>query len=123
MKKAFKTLAFVGATLFAGSTFAADLVCDVYAKGNGNSFGNGTQSCNAFDFSFGNSTNGRFYLTNISKPINKVIWSGDARCSGGTSCSVTVRAYGGNSAKATILYKDGTYEVTNTARMSYETGH
>jgi hypothetical protein len=123
MNKVLKALAIVSTTLFAGSAFAADLVCDVNPKRGGNSFGNGTQNCNAMDFSFGNSTSGKFYLKNVSKPISKVIWNGKARCSGGTSCGVTVRAYSVNSASATILYKDGTYEVTNNARMSYETGH
>ncbi len=123
MKKALKALAIVSTTLFAGSALAADLVCDVNPRGGGHSFGNGTASCNALDFSFGNSTSGKFYLKNVSKPISKVIWSGKARCSGGTSCGVTVRAYSSNSASATILYKDGTYEVTNTAHMGYETGH
>ena len=124
MKKTLKVIALLGATLFAGSSLAADLVCDVYPKGNGNSFGNGTASCDALDFSFGNSTSGKYYLKNITKPVQRVIWSGHAGCSGGTSCSVTVRAYSWNQkASATVLYKDGTYEITNTARMSYETGH
>lgn len=102
--------------------FATNMVCDVYPKAGGGTHGNGTSSCDAIDFSFGNSTSGKFYLQNISKPINQVIWQGDANCSGGTSCSVTVRAYSTMSASAVILYKDGTYETTNSARMYYETG-
>lgn len=124
MKATFKAFALIGATLFTGSTLATELVCDVNPRGNGQTMGNGTSSCEAFDFSFGNSTSGRYYLKNISKPINKVIWHGSAGCSGGTSCGVTVRAYSGSQqAHATVLYKDGTYEVTNTAHMFYETGH
>jgi hypothetical protein len=123
MNKMLKALALVGTTLFAGSTLATELVCDVYPKGNGNSWGNGTSSCDALDFSFGNSTSGKYYLKNISKPISNVIWSGKASCNGGTSCGVTVRAYSSNTAGATVLYQDGTYEIMNTARMSYETGH
>jgi hypothetical protein len=84
---------------------------------------NGRSNCFTIDFSFGNQTTGKYYLQNISKPINKVIWQGDASCTGGTSCNMTVRAYRSYSASALILYKDGTYETTNTSRMSYETGH
>ncbi len=124
MNKTLKALALVGTTLFAGSSLATELVCDVYPKSGGNSIGNGTQDCEGFDFSFGNSTNGKYYLKNISKPISSVIWSGKAKCSGGTSCNVTVRAYNpGYSAGATVLYQDGTYEILNTAHMFYETGH
>ena len=123
MNKTLKALAIIGTTLFAGSALATELVCDVYPKGNGSSWGNGTSRCDALDFSFGNSTSGKYYLKNISKPINSVIWSGHATCNGGTSCGVTVRAYSSNSAGATVLYQDGTYEIMNTARMSYETGH
>ncbi|KZN60209.1 hypothetical protein N473_24835 [Pseudoalteromonas luteoviolacea CPMOR-1] len=124
MKTTLKALTLIAGTFFAGSAFSAQLVCDVYAKGNGNSWGNGTKNCMAFDYSFGSSTTGRFYLKDVTKPIKEVQWSGVARCSGGTSCNVTIRAYSGsNNASAIILYKDGTWEQTNTANASYETGH
>ncbi|MDK2596582.1 hypothetical protein [Pseudoalteromonas obscura] len=124
MKTTLKALTLIAGTFFAGSAFSAQVVCDVYAKGSGHSWGNGTQNCMALDFSFGNSTSGRFYLKDVTKDIEEVRWDGIARCSGGTSCNVTVRAYsGGNTASALILYKDGTWERTNTARASYETGH
>ena len=124
MKLKLAAMALLGAALHTGSASATDLACDIYIKGNGNQFGNGTANCIGFDFSFGNSTSGRYYLKNISKPISQVIWNGHASCNGGTSCSVTVRAYtGSQSATATVLYQDGTYEVTNSARMEYETGH
>jgi len=106
----------------ANMAFATDLACEVYPKAGGVVSGNGTSSCDAIDFSFGNSTSGRFYLSNISKPINQIIWQDDASCSGGTSCGVTVRAYTTTSASALILYKDGTYETTNAASIYYETG-
>lgn len=124
MKLTLKTLLLLGATLSAGSATATELVCDVYPKGSSPTQHNGVKNCFGFDFSFGNSTTGRYYLTGISKPIQQVIWNGHASCSGGTSCNVTVRAYRGDqSATATILYKDGTYEITNSATMNYETGH
>jgi len=122
MKRTLKALTLIGATLFAGSTFAAKLVCDVYPKSGGQSFGNGTPHCNAIDFSFGNTTGGKYYLTGVNKPIKQVIWGGSANCSGGTQCSVTVRAYSNNNATALILYKDFTYESLS-ASMSYETGY
>lgn len=106
----------------ASPAFATDLACEIYPKAGGFASGNGTANCDAIDFSFGNSTSGRFYLKNISKPINQVIWQGGASCSGGASCGVTVRAYSTKSATALILYKDGTYETTNSASMYYETG-
>ncbi|MCO7189044.1 hypothetical protein CWB99_13630 [Pseudoalteromonas rubra] len=122
MKTTLKAFALIAGTFFAGSAFSAEMVCDVYPKSNGSSWGNGTANCMGFDFSFGRSTSGRFYLKNVSKPIQEVHWSG-ANCSGGTSCSVTIRAYTTNSASALILYKDGTWERTNTANAEYETGH
>ncbi|TMP39665.1 hypothetical protein [Pseudoalteromonas rubra] len=122
--KTLKTLALVAGTLFAGSAFSAQMVCDIYPKSGGHSWGNGTASCSALDFSFGNSTSGRFYIKNITKPVEEVRWSGIANCSGGTSCGATIRAYSpNNTASALILYKDGTWERTNTARADYETGH
>jgi len=123
MNKTIKALALLTTTLFAGSALSTELACHIYPKGNGQGYGNGTKSCNALDFSFGNSTSGKYYLKNISKQINTVIWSGHANCNGGTTCGVTVRAYSSNQAGATVLYQDGTYEVLNTARMMYETGH
>lgn len=123
MKTTIKAFALVAGTFFAGSAFSAQLVCDVYPKSGGHSWGNGTANCSGIDFSFGSSTGGRFYLKNVTKPIEQVSWSGDARCSGGTSCNVTIRAYSNTSASALILYKDGTWERTNTASAYYETGH
>lgn len=125
MKKSLKTCALLGYILFSGASFATDLVCDVYAKSAGGQSSNGLAFCDAIDYSYGNSTSGRFYLINITKPIYQVIWNGHASsCQGGTSCSVKVKAYKpGQKATATILYKDGTYETTNTSRMYYETGH
>ncbi|MCF2860310.1 hypothetical protein L1286_22780 [Pseudoalteromonas sp. SMS1] len=125
MKTTLKALTLIAGTLFAGQAFSAELVCDVYAKNSGNSWGNGTKNCMAFDYSFGSSTNGRFYLKNVTKEIQEVRWNGSARCgtSSKTSCNASIRAYASNSATATILYKDGTWETTNTARASYETGH
>ncbi|MDP4486416.1 hypothetical protein CWB89_00085 [Pseudoalteromonas piscicida] len=116
--KILAAIALVG-TCGAGAT---ELNCDLQVKRGGNVIGNG-QTCFGMDFSFGNSTTGKFYLTNISKPINKVIWNGDASCSGGVECGLTVYAYQTHTATATILYKDGTYEETNVSRISYETGH
>ncbi|MEJ6476222.1 hypothetical protein [Pseudoalteromonas piscicida] len=119
--KMIKTLAAV-ALLGAGSVSATELHCDIQVKRGGNVIGN-EQTCFGMDFSFGNSTSGKFYLANITKPINKVIWNGDANCSGGVECALTVYAYQTHTATATILYKDGTYEETNVSRISYETGH
>ncbi|WP_105169817.1 hypothetical protein [Pseudoalteromonas sp. T1lg23B] len=123
MKTTLKAMTVIAGTLFAGSALATTLVCDVYPKSGGNSFANGTKNCGAFDYSFGNSTSGKFYLSNISKPIQEVRWEGKANCSGGTSCNATIRAYSQNSASALILYKDGTWERTNTANAWYETGY
>ena len=123
MKKRIILSTLLSSCLLASSAFATDLVCEVYPKNGGNQMGSGTSYCAAFDFSFGNSTSGKFYLKNISKPISQVIWNGKANCSGGTSCGVTVRAYSVTQASALVLYQDGTYEHTNTATMEYETGH
>lgn len=124
MKNLLKVTALMSAMLLPQSAMSANLTCHLYVKSGGNVFGNGTANCSGLDFSFGNSTSGRFTIENISKDISNVIWQGDANCSGGTQCSVTVRAYSGNtSANATILYDDGTWETTNTASMDYETGY
>ncbi|KZN44398.1 hypothetical protein [Pseudoalteromonas luteoviolacea] len=125
MKTTIKALTLIASTVFAGQAFSAELVCAVYAKSGGSSWGNGTANCEAFDYSFGNSTGGRFYLKNVTKPVQEVRWSGSARCgtTTSTSCNATIRAYGANSATATILYKDGTWESTNAATAYYETGH
>lgn len=120
MKKTIKVFSLVAVTLFAGSAFSAQVVCDVYIKPNGSTWGNGTASCSGVDFSIGNTTDGHFYLIDVAKPIQEVRWNSDANCSGGTSCRVTIRAYTLNSASALILYKDGTWERTNTAHASYE---
>lgn len=120
MKNIIKTSSLFFSLLLAESAFSADLVCDVYSRGDTN---NGIKNCSAFDFTFGSRTGGKFYLKNISKPILRVIWEGDAKCDGGTECRVTVNAYSATSASAIILYKDGTFESTNTSEMSYETGH
>jgi hypothetical protein len=123
MKNSLKVLALVSTAFFAQSALAADLTCNLNVKQGGHVMGNGTAHCFGMDFSFGNSTSGSYNINNISKPISSVLWNGNANCSGGTSCGVTVRAYSSNQASATILYKDGTWETTNTARMEYETGH
>ncbi|MDK1285747.1 hypothetical protein [Pseudoalteromonas umbrosa] len=125
MKTTMKAFTLLAGTFFASSALSAELVCDVYPKGNttNHTWGNGTSHCDGIDMSFGNSTSGRFYLKNVTKPIKEVQWSGSARCSGGTSCNVTIRAYAGASASALILYKDGTWERTNTAYATYETGY
>ncbi|MEC4088761.1 hypothetical protein CWC22_020880 [Pseudoalteromonas rubra] len=123
MKTTIKAFALVAGTLFAGSAFSAQVVCDVYPKSNGSSWGNGTANCSGFDYSFGRTTNGRYYLKDVTKSIQEVRWEGDARCTGGTSCNATIRAYTSNKASALILYKDGTWERTNTASAFYETGH
>jgi hypothetical protein len=123
MNNTLKTLVLISTVFFAQSTLAADLTCNLNVKNGGNVMGNGTAHCFGMDFSFGNSTSGSYAIKNITKPISSVLWSGNAKCSGGTSCGVTVRAYSVNQASATILYKDGTWETTNTARMEYETGH
>jgi hypothetical protein len=123
MNNTLKALALVSTVFFAQSTLASDLVCNVSVKSGGNVMGNGTDYCVGFDLSFGNSTSGSFTIKNVTKPISSVLWSGDAKCSGGISCGVTVRAYRLTQASATILYKDGTWEKTNSASIEYETGH
>ncbi|MCY7296270.1 hypothetical protein [Alteromonas sp. a30] len=125
MRNTLKNLALTSALLMTTQAFATDLVCDVYLKpgAGGNTLGNGTAHCDGFDFSFSNSTTGRFYLKNISKPIQQVIWQGGASsCSGGTQCTVTLPAYSPKTATAIVLYDDGTYETTNLSRMYYESG-
>ncbi|NMH65907.1 hypothetical protein [Shewanella salipaludis] len=122
MNKMLKALGAVSVLCFAQSALAADLVCHLNVKSGGNVYGNGTAHCSGLDFSFGSSTSGSYNIVNINKMVKSVIWSGNAKCSGGTSCGVTVRAYSVNQASATILYQDGTWEQTNTATMEYETG-
>lgn len=122
MIKLVKVLALVAGTLFAGSAFSTQLVCEVLPNGNGSSYGDGTSYCSAADVSSGFSVSVRFYLINVTKPIQGVRWSGAARCSGGESCTTTIRAYAPLSASALVLYKDGTWERTNTATAVYETG-
>ncbi|ODB41997.1 hypothetical protein BB427_10815 [Pseudoalteromonas sp. BMB] len=104
------------------SSQAADLKCSLNVKSGGNVWGNNTSYCSGIDFSFDNSTSGKFYIANATKAISKVIWNGDASCSGGTTCNMTIRAYRQYNATATILYTDGTYETTNSAHIDYETG-
>lgn len=119
-----KASALLSGLLLSQHAMSANLVCYLNVKAGGNVFGNGTSNCSGLDFSFGNSTSGRFTIQNITKNVDTVIWQGDASCSGGTQCYVTVRAYSGNTtAKATILYDDGTWETTNSASMNYETGY
>ncbi|WP_281558390.1 hypothetical protein [Thalassomonas sp. RHCl1] len=57
------------------------------------------------------------------KPISQVIWSGAASSCGvsGSSCSFSIRAYRTYTAKATILYQDGTWD-TASAKASFESG-
>ncbi|KZN61408.1 hypothetical protein [Pseudoalteromonas luteoviolacea] len=125
MKTTIKALTLIASTVFAGQALSAELVCAVYAKSGGSSWGNGTANCEAFDYSFGSATGGRFYLKNVTKTVKEVRWNGSARCSttASTSCNATIRAYATNQATATILYTDGTWESTNVARAYYETGH
>ncbi|QSX39136.1 hypothetical protein [Shewanella cyperi] len=123
MSNMLKAIGVMAALGFGQSAFAADMVCNLNVKSGGYVDGNGTAHCIGFDYSFGSSTSGTYSIENVTKPISSVIWSGNAKCSGGVSCGVTVRAYSINKASATILYKDGTWEQTNTANMSYETGY
>ncbi|WDE07107.1 hypothetical protein SG34_009550 [Thalassomonas viridans] len=57
------------------------------------------------------------------KPINQVIWSGAASSCGvsGSSCSISIRAYKTYTARATVLYQDGTWD-TASATASFESG-
>ncbi|WP_444913958.1 hypothetical protein ACJJIQ_06915 [Microbulbifer sp. ANSA003] len=59
-----------------------------------------------------------------SKVISSVIWSDDAHSCGTTSdryCSFTIRAFRAYTAKATILYQDGSWD-TASAIASFEDG-
>jgi len=123
MSNTLKTIGVLAALSFGQSAFAANMVCHLNVKSGGNVDGNGTDHCVGLDFSFSSGTSGTYSIENITKPVSSVIWSGNAKCSGGVSCNVAVRAYSINKASATILYKDGTYEQTNTAYMEYETGY
>lgn len=118
-----KASSLVASLLLAESAFSTELVCDVSTRGPGGHTNNGIAHCDALDFSFGRQTTGKYYLINVSKPIQRVIWEGNAKCDGGLSCFVSVQAYSSNSASAVILYKDGTFEKTNTSSMTYEAGH
>ncbi|AWF83298.1 hypothetical protein BTJ40_00575 [Microbulbifer sp. A4B17] len=100
--------------------FSADLECTIYVKSGGFEFGNGTNFCGGFDFSFGSSTSGNWEITNITKSIDYVNWI--EGCSSGLSCSVTVRAYASNPAEVYIHYTDGSIEYL-TGSMTYETGY
>lgn len=115
----------LAASLLIGSSialpaFSANLVCNLYVKSGGQSMGNGTSSCSGIDFSFGNSTSGKWTITNITKSIDRINWI--KGCTGGLSCNVTVRAYSLNKAQAYIHYVDGSIEYVE-ADMWYETGH
>ena len=57
------------------------------------------------------------------KPINQVIWSGAASSCGvsGSSCSISIRAYKTYTARATVLYQDGTWDTASTS-ASFESG-
>ncbi|TMP30849.1 hypothetical protein CWB99_05825 [Pseudoalteromonas rubra] len=118
MKK-LKALAIVAGTLFTGSAFAANLTCSVYVANGGFTSGNGTSSCSGVDFTNNNSARALFSIGNVSKSIKEIRWSGIS-CTGGIACNTRVRAFSSASASALILYKDGTWEKTNTATASYE---
>ncbi|MFC3031714.1 hypothetical protein ACFOEE_04175 [Pseudoalteromonas fenneropenaei] len=123
MKKQIFAAAAVMLSALSFSSQAAQLKCNLTVKSGGNVWQNGTSYCSGIDFSFSNSTTGKFYIEGASKPISRILWNGDANCTGGTSCNMTIRAYRDYTATATILYQDGTYETTNSATMNYETGH
>jgi hypothetical protein len=107
-------------TFMAAPAFSANLECHIYVRAGGHAIGNGTSNCFGQDFSFGNSTSGKYTITNISKSIDRVNWI--KGCSSGLECSVTVRAYSTNRAEAYIHYDDGSIEFVD-AQMQYETGH
>ncbi|MEX2961875.1 hypothetical protein [Microbulbifer sp. TYP-18] len=100
--------------------FSADMVCHLSVQPGGNVFGNGTSSCFGIDFSFGNSTTGSWSIVNITKSIDRVVWTDG--CSSGLSCIVNVPAYSIQRGKAYIHYDDGSIEFVE-ATMHYETGH
>ncbi|WNZ56512.1 hypothetical protein ACJJI5_00970 [Microbulbifer sp. EKSA008] len=113
------SLLLVGASISLPA-LSANLVCQLNVKSGGQVFGNGTSSCTGIDFSFGNSTSGKWTITNITKSIDRINWI--KGCSSGLSCSVTVRAYSTNQGQAYIHYVDGSIEYVS-ADMWYETGH
>jgi len=119
-KKIILPLALTFGALSAVPAMAADMSCYINAKNGGQTWGNGTSNCSAFDFSFGNSTSGRYIIKNMTKPVKKISWI--KGCSSGTSCTVNVRAYSVNSGEAYIHYTDGSIEFVS-AYMDYETGH
>lgn len=122
MNNMLKALGVISLLCFTQTAVAANMVCKLNVKSGGHVTGNGTDYCSGIDFSFGSSTSGSYTIANVNKMVKSVIWSGNAKCTSGTSCGVTVRAYSVNQASATILYQDGTWEQTNTATMEYETG-
>lgn len=72
-----------------------------------------------------NTTTAAFRIQdNPSKVISSVVWGDDASSCGTTSdryCSFTIRAFKAYTAKATILYQDGTWD-TASANASFEDG-
>ena len=61
-----------------------------------------------------------YRVSGANKAIDKVIWEGVASGKGctGTSCTVSIRAFRPSTAKATVLYTDGTWEsVSATAEL------
>ena len=123
MRKLLKTLALAGSFIFSHQVFAATMCCDINTYPGDIEFGSGTSFCMGQANSFDHSTaTGTFYLKDISKPYNNIIWNGQPNCSG-TSCRVSMSFYMTYSASATILYTDGTWETTNAASMRYEGLH
>lgn len=100
------------------SAFAAKLICNVYPIGKGTELNN-VHNCFARDYTKSKATSGVFYLTNITKPVEEIVWQKGAKCLGGNSCSVTVEPHNKLYGQAVILYKDGSYEKTNEANISY----
>ncbi|WP_299584862.1 hypothetical protein [uncultured Microbulbifer sp.] len=120
IKKILLAGSLITASSLAVPAFSAGLVCQLNVKPGGQVMGNGTSSCNGIDFSFGNSTSGRWTITNITKSIDRINWV--KGCNSGLSCGVTVRAYALNQGQAYIHYVDGSIEYVQ-AEMWYETGH
>jgi hypothetical protein len=115
MKKMLSVAAIIATGLFASQASAAVMECFVDTQ----AYDHFTEGYCGAIVSNVRSTTAVFRVTGTSKPINSVIWSEKASSCGtsGTSCSITIYPFHEYTAKATVLYQDGTWDTASAIAM------
>jgi hypothetical protein len=119
MKKILSVAAIIATGLFSAQASATVMECFVDTQ----AYDHFTEGYCGAIINNARSTTAVFRVTGTSKPISSVIWSEKASSCGtsGTSCSITIYPFHEYTAKATVLYQDGTWEATS-ATASFEDG-